>query len=364
MKLFQTQTQTIQEMVGKAVHCVSNNKLIPLTSLISLSVKDKTFTLTTTDATNYFYVSDPAVLPVDDFEFSVFADTFVKLMQKMTSENVTFSLEGNVLIIEGNGTYKMELPLDETGKPIKFPNKLTEFGTKICSVAVQEIRNIVGSHKSALAIDMQSPVLTNYFFGEDEVVTSNRKTICYKSSGVLAGNILLSPITMDMITSLGDVDVDVYETETALLFKTDIDVIYAPKIQGVETFPVDKMKTLIEQQFDSRFSISRRAILDVLDRLSLFVSAYDKKAIDLTFNEEGILFSSVKSNGAELVKFSSCDNFKPFSCSMNIELLQDALNSGVEDFVDVYFGCPVGIKIESGDIIQIVAFIDKSKEGE
>ncbi len=360
MKLLQTETKTLQEMVDKSIHCVSNNKLIPLTSLISLSVKDKTFTLITTDATNYFYVSAPGLCPVDDFEFSVFADTFVRLIQKMTSEKVTLSLDGNILIIEGNGTYKMELPLNEQGQPIKFPKKLNDEGKEICSVAVQSFKNIVNTHKASVAIDMQVPVLTNYFFGDDCVITSNKKVICYKEEEILP-DYLLSPITLDMITSLGDVDVHVFETEDALLFKTDIDTIYSPKVQGVETFPVDKIKALITQQFDSRFSVSRKAILDVLDRLSLFVSAYDKKAIDLTFNEEGIFFSSAKSNGAELVKFSTCDNFKPFTCTLNIELLQDALSSQTEDFIDVYFGCPVGIKIESGGITQIVAFIDKSK---
>lgn len=360
MKLLQTDTKTLQEMVDKAIHCVSNNKLIPLTSLISLSVKDQIFTLTTTDATNYFYVSAPGLCPVDDFEFSVFADTFVRLIQKMTSEKVTLSLDGNVLIIEGNGTYKMELPLNEVGKPIVFPNKLTEEGTKVCSVSVQTFKNIVNTHKASVAVDMQNPVLTNYYFGEDCVITSNKKVICYKEEEVLP-NYLLNPITLDMLTSLGDCDVEVFETESALLFKTKIDVIYSPKVQGVETFPIVPIKNLITQQFDSRFSVSRKAILDVLDRIGLFVSAYDKKAIDLTFNEQGILFSSAKSNGAELVQYSTCDDYKPFACTLNIELLQNALNSQTEDFIDIYFGCPVGIKIESGGIIQIVAFIDKSK---
>ena len=364
MKLFQTQTTTLQEMVSKAVHCVSNNKLIPLTSLISLSVKDKTFTLITTDATNYFYVSAPTPIECEDFEFSVFADTFVRLIQKMTCETVSLSVENNVFIIEGNGTYKMELPLDESGKPIKFPKKVNEssFANKVCSVAAQSIKDVVSSHKSSLAVDMQIPVLVNYFFGEDCVITSNRKTICYKESSLLAGDVLLNPITVDMITSLENVDVAVYETEDAIIFKTDTDVIYSPKVIG--DFPVDKIKVLINQQFDSRYSVSRKVMLDVLDRLSLFVSSYDKKAINMTFTEEGILISSAKSNGAELVKFSSCDNYKPFECTINIELLQNALNAQTEDFVDVYFGCPVGVKLESGGLTQIVAFIDKSKEAQ
>ena len=50
-------TTTLQEMIAKAIKGASNNKLIPLTSLMAIEVKDKVLTLTTTDATNYLYIT-------------------------------------------------------------------------------------------------------------------------------------------------------------------------------------------------------------------------------------------------------------------------------------------------------------------
>lgn len=59
MKL-QIKTTKLQEMLARAIKGASNNKLIPLTSLIAISLKDGELTLITTDATNYLYVRDDA----------------------------------------------------------------------------------------------------------------------------------------------------------------------------------------------------------------------------------------------------------------------------------------------------------------
>ena len=61
----------LQEMVSRASKGVGNNKLIPITSLNCIEVKDNVLTLITTDATNYLYITDSQVLlqePVSKFQ--------------------------------------------------------------------------------------------------------------------------------------------------------------------------------------------------------------------------------------------------------------------------------------------------------
>ena len=48
-------TSELQDMVSKVIKCSSNNKLLPLTSLMSIKVESNFLTLATTDGTNYFY---------------------------------------------------------------------------------------------------------------------------------------------------------------------------------------------------------------------------------------------------------------------------------------------------------------------
>lgn len=366
MKLTIT-TTTLQEMVGKSVHCVSNNKLIPLTSLISIKVEKGVLTLSTTDATNYFYVSSKAEFDCEDFEVSVFADTFVKLIQKTTSDEVTLTvdLQAKVLTIKGNGTYKMELPLDEKGKPIKFPKKFVpdDLVKEDSTIKVSTIKSIILSNKSSLATDMQIPVLTAYYCG-DKVVTSNKKTVCWCEMPTFSEPILISPIVMDLLSSMSGENIDVYKFSgevSGTVFQTDVDVVYAPEFEGVDVFPVDKIGQLVNQELNSKCVVSRKAVLDVLDRLGLFVGSYDKKSIRISFTQEGLMLSSKKSSGVEVIPFVSSENFAEFSASINIEFLQAQVSAQTSETVEISYGSPLAIKLVTDNIIQIIALLKEDE---
>ena len=364
----QIATNKFQDMVSKSIHCVSNNKLIPMTSLIGISVHDKKLTLTTTDFTNFFYVSLDEEVDCEDFEISVLADTFVKLIQKTTSETITMTQENNVLVIKGNGTYKFELPLD-AGKPIRFPKKIVESALKDTgnTINISTVKSVINSNKSSLATDMQYPSLTGYFCG-DKVVTSNKKTVCWNNVKLMDRPALLSPIVMDLISvcsgenlNVSTIMIDSAANVVAYVFQNDTEIIYAPEFAPIDTFPIDVMGKLISQMFTSKCVISRKSILDILDRLSLFVSSYDKKSIHMTFTEDGILLSSKKSSCTELVEYVSSENFNPYSCNINIEYLHDQIASQDSDTVELYYGSEVAIKLVTGDIIQIVALLNETE---
>ena len=118
-------TEKLKEMVSRAVKGAGNNKLIPITSLMAIELENGTLSIITTDATNYLYVKEEHVVG-QDFWVTVPVDVFSKLVARMTCENITLDLntELGVLSIKGNGNYKIELPLDEDGNLIKYPDPL------------------------------------------------------------------------------------------------------------------------------------------------------------------------------------------------------------------------------------------------
>lgn len=361
-------TTELQGMISKANECVSNNKLIPITSLISIRVENKKLILATTDYTNYLYVTSTSLVECEDFEVSVFADTLAKLIQKMTSEYTEFIInEGeNILTIKGNGTYKMELPLDETGKPIKFPKKIDRnsfiLDNPDFDVKISTIRSLINVNKSAMATDMNLPVLVNYYCGE-QVITSNRKTCCWNPVNEFKTPMLISPRLMELLSVMSGEKISIYfVSDTEVVFTTDSDLIYAPISEGIETFPIVPLSNLINSEFNSMVTLPRKEILDVIDRLSLFVSSYDKKAINLVFSDEGLLLSSKKSSGSELVKCKGGNNIVPFSCAINIEFFQAHLSSQDSELVDVYYGSPTAIKLVSGDIINVIGLFNEQQD--
>ena len=100
-------TTILQEMVSRVIKGASQNKLIPLTSLMAIQLKSGKLTLITTDASNTLYIMQDKV-EGDDFYCVMPVEQFSKLVSKMSSENITLLLDNNILTINGNGIYKID----------------------------------------------------------------------------------------------------------------------------------------------------------------------------------------------------------------------------------------------------------------
>lgn len=355
-------TSELQEMVSKGIKCASNNKLIPLTSLMNIKVVDNILTLTTTDATNYFYVSCKEKVDAENLEVSVMADLFTKLVQKTTADKITLIIEGAIIKVKGNGTYTMELPLDENGSVIKFPKKFDsdDFRSLVGTVKLSTIKNILTVNKASLADNMEFPVLTDYYCG-DSIITSDRKKICKTDIKLFDNPMLITPSMMELLGSLTEEDIEVTVSESDVIFRTSSDVLFAPITEGVETYPAGAITSLVDQNFVSMCKVPRSAIVNVIDRLSLFVSPYDKHGIYLTFTNEGIMFSSKKSSGQELVPFVESENFAPFTCCVDIEMLKAQIATQVADNIELYYGAEVAIKMTHNNVTQIIALMEDDR---
>lgn len=354
-------TLELQEMVGKAIKCVSNNKLIPLTSLMSVKVENNILTLATTDATNYFYVSKKEPVDCEDFEVCVMADLFTKLVQKTTSDSTEIIVDNAIMKVKGNGVYTMELPLDENGATIKFPkkalNEMRDFGG---TIKLSTIKNVLNFNKASLAINMEMPALTSYYCGE-KVITSDRFKICSTDIKLFKNPMLITATLMELLGVMSSEDITVSLSEKDVIFSTDVETIYAPITEGIDTYPVEPITNLVESGFSSMCKVSREAVMNIIDRLSLFVSPYDKKGIYLTFSNEGIMFSSKKSSGQELVPFVASENFEPYTCCVNIEMLRSQLATQDEDNIELHYGSEIAIKMVTKNIIQIVALMEDDR---
>ena len=362
-------TQDLQDLVNKVGRCVSNNKLIPITSFIGLKVLTnregkRGLVLVTTDATNFFYVWSEDEVDCEEFDIAVEADTFINLVKKTTSENITLSIsdDDKVLTIKGNGTYKMERQYDMSvpaQPPVKFPMKVTtweDLGEPVDVVKVDVIKNAINVNRAAVATDMQHPALTAYYCG-DAVITSNRKTVCKSNTQVFKTPELITPVVMDLLSSLSSEEFSVYNYEGANVYVTRTDLIYAPKFSDVDMYPIHPIEELINQEFKSVCTIPRASVLNILDRISLFVGAYDKKSITMTFTPDGVMFNNKKSSGTEIVPYIDVMEFMSFTCHINIEYLRDQLASQDSDQVELYYGSDKAIKLVSGGITQIIALL-------
>ena len=104
--------------------------------------------------------------------------------------------------------------------------------------------------------------------------------------------------------------------------------------------------------------------MQLLDRLSLFVGPYDKNAIQLTFTRDGLQVTSKAENGVEIINYVASDNFKDFTCQIDIQMLTQEVKAISNDVIEMYYGEDNAIKMTDGNITIIVALLEDDTDDE
>lgn len=353
-------TEKLKEMVSRAVKGVGNNKLIPLTSLMAIEVKDNKLTLITTDATNYLYIIEDKVV-AEDFYVVVDANTFSKLIAKMTCETVTLEVKSGIYVLEvkGNGNYKIELPLDENGEPIKYPDPCSRFLSVVDAGEINRstVQVILDTIKPALATTLENPCYTGYYMGKQVVATDTYK-IASMSVKLFDEPKLVSPELLDLLSVMNAEKIQVRIAGNDIIYRSPDCIVCGKFMEGVDDYAIDAIMGLVETDFTSFCSVPKNALLQLLDRLSLFVGTYDKNAVYLTFTQNGLQVSSKAANGVELIDYVSSSGFKDFTCVVDIQMLTQEVKAISNDVIELYYGEDNAIKMTDGNITIIVALLE------
>lgn len=354
-------TSALQIMVAKAMKGSSCNKMIPITSLMAIELKDNRFTLITSDATNYLYITEEKV-DGDNFYVVVQAEIFSKLISRLTCDKVTLELEDDKLVVIGNGTYSIELPLDEEGELIKYPDPVSKynFPNEPEVINLSTIKLILNTAKVSLATTMEVPCYTGYYIGNDIIATDTCQ-ICGIDIKLLSKPALISAETLDLLDVMTSEKIDVYYDGEIIIFHTPNCTVYGKVMDCIDDFQTDVIKGLLDESFSSACRVSKDAILQLLDRLSLFVGVYDKNGIYLTFTKDGLMIESKQANSSELIKYIDSDNFVDFTCCIDIEMLRSQIKATSNESVEIQYGLDNAIKLSDGNITQILALSEDDR---
>ena len=362
MKL-QIKTELLKDMVTKAVKGASQNKLVPLTGMMAIQLANNNLVLHTTDMTNHLYIRQDKVLG-EDFYVTVSVDQFSKLIGRLTCENVTMELKDNSLEIKGNGTYNLELPLDENGSLVKFPDP---YGSKSMPMPVTKqielstMQAVLNTAKASLATTMEIPCYTGYYIG-GKIVTTDTYKICGMNIPMFDEPVLISPEMMNLLDVMTSEKIDVSINDKEIAFVTPDCVVYGYLMEDIDEFSIDAISNVLETDFDSVCKISKSAILGTLDRIALFVGTYDNKAIRLNFTPQGIDISSKQTSGIETVDYTESSNFKAFTGFIDIDMLTVQLKAYTGDTVELHYGNDQFISLVNGNTTQVIALLEDDAE--
>lgn len=360
-------TTKFQEMLSKVIKGASNNRLLPITSLLSIKLENNVLYLTTTDATNYLTIKEPNV-EGDDSQIVVQADNFVKLISRMTCDVISLDITNNYLHIVGNGSYKVEIVLDDSGVPIIYPNPVATFSktNQIGTIELATIKTVLSSVKPALSTNLEMPCYTNYYI-HDCVIATDTQKVSHLAQSLFSVPKLVSGDLVNLLDVVSDNTITVYSDGNKLLFESEHCIVYGFESVGIDNFSVDAIKNLVNQHYENTCKVSKNALLQLLDRISLFVNSdYDDGEIYLNFDTTSISVSSKQSTGVEKINYIDATAPTPFECSIDIRLLMPQVKAQPNDVITLEYGMdkaaldsqPHAIKLVGDQIISIVALYE------
>lgn len=357
---FTVNTKVFQDMINKAVKGAGNNKVVPMTSFLGIKVDNNILSLTTYDTTNTLVISHEGVTG-NGFNLAIPVEVISKLVGKTTSENMTFSTEDNkVLKVKGNGNYTVQIPLDEKGEAIVFSNvpEFENFNSHPINLA--DVKSVLTFNKPSLAITMEQPYLTKYYLG-DKVISTDTFKVCANNINMLSVPMLFSPSTIELL-ALASGESIVMQEEVGtdrVKFVGKGFTLFSYQQDELELYPVEPIENYLKSEFNQHIVINREELLNALDRLSLFITPYDKNAITLNFTQQRLIISSGKSSSIEEILYIDSTFTSEFNCDINIITLRQQIAAHSSESIRVWFGNENAIKITADKITQIVALLDE-----
>lgn len=354
-------SERLKEAVNTAGKGCGYNKLIPLTELIGISLNDGKLKLYSTDMTNFLTVTVDKVTG-EDINICVEAEKFTKLVSKITSSEIELNINDDSLVVKANGVYKLPIIMDEEGI-VEFPQN-KEIVINSGEIKLTSVLSAYNINKNALAKTLEQPYLTGYYCGE-KVISTDSVVITFNNFSLFGKDfepLLISPQMMYLLTLNNEEDIKFGVDGENLVFSTSNIEIRGPKLSGIEDYPIDAINEYLNVNFESKCKISKQLVLDVLDRLSLFISQYDKNGAYFTFGRKGLKIYSKKDSSVETVNYIESDKFTSFTCFVDIVMLKEQLQACPEDTITLWYGNENALKIETGNIIQIIALLDDEEE--
>jgi DNA polymerase sliding clamp subunit (PCNA homolog) len=349
-------TERFKEAVNKAAKGAGNNSLIPLTSMIGICAEDNKLNFYTTDATSTLQVVLDKV-QCDPFSITVSCDIFSKLVSKQTCDEIELSTENGILILKGNGKYKIPIITDEEGE-VQFPQpKFNVKKANSSEINLTTIQNIYNINRSSLAQTMEAPELTGYYVG-DKVISTDACVICINDIAVMENPILVSAQLLNLLTLNSQEKIKCHIVGNSIMFDTADIKVYSTLMDGIDNYPVEPVLGYLDQAFESSCKVPKGLLLSVLDRLSLFIEQYDKNGAYFTFGRRGITIRSKKGSSDETIAYIESNNFKPFVCCVDIPMLKAQLEAYPEDDVTIHYGLENAIKLTSGKVTQVISLLE------
>lgn len=368
------QTKSFQESCKKILDAVDTNVTSIVNETLELEANGKVLTLNVTNKEYYVSVNMPLDVDVN-IHAVVNAQLFLNLISKITTGTLELSVTDNVLVVKGNGNYKIPIIFDEE-KIVEIPKINIENITNTFNIKNSVLQSILKYNtKELLKSGGSSPVQKLFYIDEKGAITFtngacvNSFTLEQKVVLTLTEKIvkLFKLFKSENINfKMGFDSLDSGIVAQKVSFSDDqvtLTSIITTKEELINKFPVKGIRNWTEETYDFTAALDRFALLEAINRLSLFSkNGSDLGFTHLSFGVEGVMvMDSKKENNEEIKYVNNIDKLKkPYEATFDTSDLKLTLETSEGQHIVVSFGNHRAAVIKRNDISNIIPEIQNN----
>ena len=360
--MIKLKTEVLKNMLNKAVKVCSFNNMLPITSLVEIETNERGLSVKTTDNITTMIITEkiegltPSRVVVD-------ANIITALVNKITTEEIELIISDKALTITGNGVYNLEIRVDESGEIVKLPaidqelinsaNKEFDFKgitdkLRICRPAIPETED--------------QKEYNNYYMKDTVIATNVYKISSVKNVESMASEELFIPAEFGKILiELDYIKANYIKKDKTLVIVGENFVICTTMYGEFDKFPLADIQNAISQEYKYSVVVKKKDLAGLVDRLNLFVTAYDADSVDFIFTPDKLKVTNKKKTCDENIEYVSKNvtDLVELPCLINIEYFKAQLDVLPSEEITFRFGgSDTGMAMVDGDITQVVALLD------
>lgn len=346
-------TNKLQSLLNKVMKAISNNKLLPITSLIGIkTTKEGHLLLQSYDGNNYLQTLTTTDYYEDNY-VAINANSFYGIVSRINQESITLEFTPKYLLLKTSGSnYKFDIAYEED-KVVTFPTYEQQEATEVI-IDLKDLELALNLNKAAAAQTSELVSITGAYFG-DKIVTTNGYTACLTNKKLFSKPLLLSYNTINLISALNGEKVKVSVSNKITFTDNEGTTIIGEPMPQVDEYPLQKVLSFLEASCTGTFNVSKRDLLQSLDRLNVFVDIYDKNILDAEVTETEFILKGKNSGAVETFKLTGTN--PPAKFKVDYGYLRSQVSSLISEVVTIKYGNPSLIIIEEAAAHHIIALV-------
>ena len=364
-------TAEFQETANTILSAVDSSELSQITETLQLKVQDNFLYINVTNKEYYAQVKIN-INNNEEFNATVNANLFLKLVSQITTEDISFELKDTYLQVIGNGVYKLPLIFDGE-KLLELPEIIINNPTCSMNIDSEILSSILKYNSKQLTIgSIKKPIQKFYYIDDKGAIT-------FTSGGCVNSFALEQPIRLllnnklvklfklfksgNVAFTLGYDNLTNDIIQTKVMFETGdikITAILSCDDSMLNSFPVDAIRGRAEALYPYSVNINKDVLMQTINRLLLFSVGYGSKEIIKPYstfkfsNDKVTIFDAKNENSEDIIYASATNLSEDYEAIFDLVEIKAILDTCVEQYLTINFGDPKAMVIKRGNISNII----------